>query len=125
MPAAVMPRLDAAELGRALRAGIHRVLARQEHLDRINVFPVPDGDTGTNLAITMTAMLGVLKRPPFDHASRLLTQIADAALDGARGNSGAILAQFFLGLGDRAGHLAELSAVEFADAVQGGAAYAR
>ena len=125
MPAAVMPRLDAAELGRALRAGIHRVLAQQEHLDRINVFPVPDGDTGTNLAITMTAMLGVLKRPPFDHAGRLLTQIADAALDGARGNSGAILAQFFLGLGDRAGHLAELTAAEFAEAVQGGACYAR
>ncbi len=125
MPAAVMPRLDAAELGRALRAGIHRVLAQQEHLDRINVFPVPDGDTGTNLAITMTAMLGVLKRAPFDHAGRLLTQVADAALDGARGNSGAILAQFFLGLGDRAGHLAELSAAEFAEAVAGGASYAR
>jgi uncharacterized protein len=125
MPAAVMPRLDAAELGRALRAGIHRVLARQEHLDRINVFPVPDGDTGTNLAITVTAMLGVLTRPPFDHAGRLLTQIADAALDGARGNSGAILAQFFLGLGDRAGHLEELSAAQFAEAIQGGAAYAR
>jgi hypothetical protein len=123
--AAAMPRLDAAELGRALRAGIHRVLAQQEHLDRINVFPVPDGDTGTNLAITMTAVLGVLKRPPFDHAGRLLTQVADAALDGARGNSGAILAQFFLGLGDRAGHLAELTATEFAAAVQGGAAYAR
>jgi uncharacterized protein len=126
MPAAaVMPRLDAAELGRALRAGIHRVLERQEHLDRINVFPVPDGDTGTNLAITMTAMLGVLKRTPLDHVGRLLTQLADAALDGARGNSGAILAQFFLGLGDRAGHLAELSATEFAEAVQGGASYAR
>ena len=125
MPAAVMPRLDAVQLGRALRAGIHRVLARQEHLDRINVFPVPDGDTGTNLAITLSAMLGVLKRPPFDHAGRLLTQVADAALDGARGNSGAILAQFFLGLGDRAGHLAELTAAEFAEAVQGGASYAR
>jgi hypothetical protein len=124
-PGAVMPRLDAAELGRALRAGIHRVLAQQEHLDRINVFPVPDGDTGTNLAITMTAMLGVLKRAPLDHAGRLLTQVADAALDGARGNSGAILAQFFLGLGDRAGHLAELSAAQFAEAVQGGATYAR
>ena len=125
MPAAAMPRLDAAELGRALRAGIHRLLARQEHLDRINVFPVPDGDTGTNLAITMTAVLGVLRRPPFDHAGRLLTEVADAALDGARGNSGAILAQFLLGLGDRAGHLEALSAGEFAEAVQGGAAYAR
>jgi len=125
MRAGAMPRLDAAELGRALRAGIHRVLARQEHLDRINVFPVPDGDTGTNLAITLSATLGVLTRPPFDHAGRLLTEVADAALDGARGNSGAILAQFFLGLGDRAGHLEALSAAQFAEAVQGGAAYAR
>ncbi len=124
MPA-VMPRLDAAELGRALRAGIHRVLARQESLDRINVFPVADGDTGTNLAITVSAMLGVLRRPPADHAGRLLTEVADAALDGARGNSGAILAQFLLGLGDRSGHLAALSAAEFAAAVQGGATYAR
>ncbi|HUO78922.1 MAG TPA: DegV family protein [Steroidobacteraceae bacterium] len=126
MPAAVMPRLGAAELGRALRAGIRRLLEQQEHLDRINVFPVPDGDTGTNLALTMMAVQGVLRqRPPVDHAGRLLTEVADAALDGARGNSGAILAQFFLGLGDRAGHLAELSAREFAEAVQGGAAYAR
>jgi len=125
MPAAVISRLDAAELARALRAGIHRVLTQSEHLDRINVFPVPDGDTGTNLAITLTAMLGVLKRPAPAHAGRLLTEVADAALDGARGNSGAILAQFFLGLGDRAGHLASLSAAEFADAVAGGASYAR
>jgi DegV family protein with EDD domain len=124
MPKAVITRLDAVELGRALRAGIHRLLERQEHLDRINVFPVPDGDTGTNLALTMGAVLGVLKRPA-DHAGRLLTDVADAALDGARGNSGAILAQFLLGVGDRVGHLAELTPVEFAAAVAGGARYAR
>ena len=78
MHAAVMPRLGAAELGRALRAGIHRVLARQEHLDRINVFPVPDGDTGTNLAITLTAMLGALTRlaceRPLDRRRRVPRQ---------------------------------------------------
>ena len=125
MPATAIPRLDAAELARALRAGIHRVLTASEHLDRINVFPVPDGDTGTNLAITLSATLGVLKRPAPAHAGRLLTEVADAALDGARGNSGAILAQFFLGLGDRAGHLATLDAAEFADAIAGGATYAR
>ncbi len=124
MPEAVITRLDAVELGRALRAGVHRLLERQEHLDRINVFPVPDGDTGTNLALTMAAVLGVLKRPA-DHAGRLLTEVADAALDGARGNSGAILAQFLLGVGDRVGHLAELTPVEFAAAVEGGARYAR
>lgn len=124
MPDAVIARLDAVELSRALRAGVHRLLQRQEHLDRINVFPVPDGDTGTNLALTMGAVLGVLRRPA-DHAGRLLTDVADAALDGARGNSGAILAQFLLGVGDRAGHLEALTPVEFAAAVEGGARYAR
>ncbi len=117
--------LDGLRLNRALKAGIARLLSRQEHLDRINVFPVPDGDTGTNLALTLTAVLGVLRRWPDDHAGRTLTRIADAALDGARGNSGAILAQFFLGLGDRLGHLGRLGTDEFADAVGGGASYAR
>jgi dihydroxyacetone kinase-like predicted kinase len=57
--AVAMPdSLDGLQLNRALEAGIARLLSCQEHLDRINVFPVPDGDTGTNLAITMTAVLG-------------------------------------------------------------------
>ena len=123
---AVMPeRLDGLRLNRALKAGIARLLSRQEHLNKINVFPVPDGDTGTNLALTMRAVLGCLLRSPDDHAGKTLTRIADAALDGARGNSGAILAQFFLGLGDRLGHLGHVGPDEFADAVRGGADYAR
>ena len=101
--------LDGLRLNRALRAGILRLLSRQEHLNKINVFPVPDGDTGTNLAITMGAVLGVLQRTPDAHAGNTLTRVADAALDGARGNSGAILAQFLLGLGDKLGHLARLT----------------
>ena len=125
MSAAALQRLDGVQLARALRAGIGRLQQQQEHLDRINVFPIPDGDTGTNLVITMSAVLPVLTRGPLDHAGEVLTRVADAALDGARGNSGAILAQFFLGLGDRAGHLRELSAAELADAMQGGASYAR
>lgn len=128
MNAAVMPRtlvaLDGAELARALRTGIRRLLQQQEYINKINVFPVPDGDTGTNMALTMHAVLGQL-REPRAHAGQLLTRVADAALDGARGNSGAIMAQFFLGVGDRAGHLAELTAADLADAVEGGAKYAR
>ena len=123
--AAALARLGGAELGRALRAGIHRLQQQQEHLDRINVFPVPDGDTGTNLALTMGAVLAALKRSTPAHAGQVLTAVADAALDGARGNSGAILAQFFLGVGDAAGHLAELRPADFALAVKGGASYAR
>jgi len=117
--------LDGLHLNRALKAGILRLLSRQEHLNKINVFPVPDGDTGTNLAITMSAVLGSLQRWPDPHAGKTLTRVADAALDGARGNSGAILAQFFLGLCDQLGHLGRLSCEDFADAVRGGAAYAR
>jgi len=117
--------LDGLRLNRALKAGILRLLSRQEHLNKINVFPVPDGDTGTNLALTMSAVLGVLQKSPDPHAGKTLTRIADAALDGARGNSGAILAQFFLGLCDKLGHLGRLSPDDFADGVHGGAAYAR
>jgi hypothetical protein len=123
--AVVADSIDGLRLNRAFRAGILRLLSRQEHLNKINVFPVPDGDTGTNLALTMSAVLGSLQRWPDSHAGKTLTRIADAALDGARGNSGAILAQFLLGLCDRLGHLGRLSSDDFAEGVHGGAAYAR
>ena len=123
--AVIAESLDGLRLNRALKAGIVRLLSRQEHLNKINVFPVPDGDTGTNLALTMHAVLGSLQRWPDSHAGKTLTRVADAALDGARGNSGAILAQFFLGVCDKLGHLGHLSAEDFADGVHGGAAYAR
>lgn len=123
--AVIADSLDGLRLNRALKAGIVRLLSRQEHLNKINVFPVPDGDTGTNLALTMHAVLGSLQRWPDSHAGQTLTRVADAALDGARGNSGAILAQFFLGVGDKLGHLGRLSPDDFADGVHGGADYAR
>ncbi|MEX1994134.1 MAG: DegV family protein [Steroidobacteraceae bacterium] len=127
MNAAVLPALalGGTELSAALRAGIHRLISREEIINKLNVFPVPDGDTGTNLALTLQAVLATLRSNPDLHAGQTLTRIADAALDGARGNSGAILAQFLLGVGDRAGHLAELTAEAFADAIGGGATYAR
>ena len=117
--------LRGTDLAAAFRAGIHRLISREELINKINVFPVPDGDTGTNLALTLQAVLTALRGGSNEHAGQTLTRVADAALDGARGNSGAILAQFLLGVGDRAGHLAEIDARGFADAVGGGAAYAR
>jgi DegV family protein with EDD domain len=117
--------LDGLRLNFALQAGILRLLSRQEYLNKINVFPVPDGDTGTNLALTVNAVLGSLRKWPDRHAGKTLTRVADAALDGARGNSGAILAQFFLGLCDKLGHLTQLAPDDFATGVRGGADYAR
>lgn len=126
MPEVVtLERLDGSHLANALRAGIYRLFSRTEHLNKINVFPVPDGDTGTNLAMTLQAVLAVLDREPSLRAGELLTRGADAAIDGARGNSGAILAQFLLGVGDRAGPLETLTTADFAAAIRSGAAYAR
>jgi len=112
------------QLALALRAGVHRLLGAQEHLDRINVFPVPDGDTGTNLAATAGAMLPVLV-PTADHSGRLLSAAADAALDGARGNSGAIFAQWLLGFSDQVAMATDLDRSTFAQALTSGAMYAR
>jgi DegV family protein with EDD domain len=117
--------LDGAQLADLLRAGIYRLFRKTDHLNKINVFPVPDGDTGTNMAMTLAAVLAALDRDQATHAGHVLTRAADAALDGARGNSGAILAQFLLGLGDGAGQRARLTLTEFVAAVQSGAAYAR
>jgi DegV family protein with EDD domain len=117
--------LDGVQLANALRAGIYRLFERTDHINKINVFPVPDGDTGTNMSMTLSAVLAVLNRAPEAHAGSLLIKAADAALDGARGNSGAILAQFLLGIGDHAGHLAKLGRREFVAAISKGASYAR
>ena len=127
MSAPALPALvlSGTELAAALRTGIHRLISREELINKINVFPVPDGDTGTNLALTLQAVLVALRNEPDPHAGQTLTRVADAALDGARGNSGAILAQFLLGVGDRAGQLEKLDAENFTDAVSGGAIYAR
>jgi DegV family protein with EDD domain len=117
--------LDGVRLAAALRTGIRRLLQQQEHINKINVFPVPDGDTGTNMALTLHAVFQQIGRVEIPHAGQLLTRVADAALDGARGNSGAILAQFFLGLGDHAAAAPALGANELATAMEGGARYAR
>jgi dihydroxyacetone kinase-like predicted kinase len=123
--AAEVALLDGRRLSRALHAGFRRVLRNQEHLNKINVFPVPDGDTGTNLALTLGAVLNALRPLDEAHAGKLLMTVADAALDGARGNSGAILAQFFVGLSDELTQLRELSTRDFAAGVESGARYAR
>lgn len=80
-----------------MQAGIARLVARREHLNRINVFPVPDGDTGTNLAFTL---LAISNRSGARIASvgDVMADVADAAIDGSRGNTGAIFAQFLQGV---------------------------
>jgi DegV family protein with EDD domain len=108
----------------ALISGIHRVIDDQELLNQINVFPVPDGDTGTNLSLSLGAALPVLQQSDEKHLGSLLAAVADALLDGARGNSGAIMAQFFQGMSDAAGELNRFTPYTFAKAVSMGNDYA-
>jgi uncharacterized protein len=117
--------LDGQRLSRGLLAGIARVTADAEHLNRINVFPVPDGDTGTNLTVMLGAVRAALLGHCERHAGRLLEVVADAALDGARGNSGAILAQFFHGVCDASVDHPLLTSSHFVAAIQRGSSYAR
>ncbi len=116
---------DGERISLALRAGIRSVIEDQETLNKINVFPVPDGDTGTNLALTLSAVHARLAGLGDNNASAVLVAAADAALDGARGNSGAIMAQFLQGLADDAPGEARLSPAQLASAATRGAEYAQ
>jgi len=115
--------LDGIRLHRALTAGVRLVLSRQDHLNRINVFPVPDGDTGTNLSFTLLSILDNTNRRVQVHAGRTAVAIADAALDGARGCSGVILAQFFQGFSDSCARLRRLTVKQFTLAAETGYEY--
>jgi len=117
-------RLDGDTLSLALQSGIHSVIADQTYLNKINVFPVADGDTGTNLSLSLSAALGVLQAPNEKHLGTMLAATADALLDGARGNSGAIMAQFFQGVSDSAGELTRFTTATFSKAVRTGSDYA-
>lgn len=117
--------LDATRLYRALVAGIHQVISRQEYLNNINVYPVPDRDTGTNMAMTLNAILEGTYASKKGGINELLAGVADSALNGARGNSGAILAQFFQGLSDGAQHIGgKMTTEQFVIAINRGVDYA-
>ncbi len=124
-PAASPALLTAAGLRRAMISGAQRVIASREELNRINVFPVADGDTGSNLASTLGSVLqGALSRRS-RHIGELLLGVGNDAIDGARGNSGAIMAQFLYGLAEHARNAPALDAPALAAAVRRGADAAR
>ena len=117
--------LDGARFHRALVAGINNVVSNQESLNKINVFPVPDGDTGTNMVFTLNTILDTTSQRVHPRVDDMLTSIADAALDGARGNSGVILAQFFQGISDGSAGVEKMDSQAFSKAIKFGSEYAR
>ena len=92
--------MDGLRLNRAIISGIRYLISRQDYLNKINVFPVPDGDTGTNMSFTMNAVLEEAIDKIEPRVDVFTTNIAEAAIDGARGNSGVLIAQFFVGFAE-------------------------
>ena len=103
-------------------SGIEEVLKFRDHLNKINVFPVADGDTGTNLASTMNSI--VENSHVNDSVTDVAKSIADAAITGARGNSGIIFAQFIQGISDSLEGKAVITLKEYAGAMKTAVQYA-
>lgn len=118
-------RVGGGLLKRALIAGSQRVIASRDELNRINVFPVPDGDTGTNMAFTFSAVLSGLRGLRRAGVDEVLKRAADEAIDGARGNSGAIVAQFLAGLAHSLKGRAQIGLAELVAAVHAASQSAR
>ena len=103
-----------------LTAGINNLLDYKNKLDEINVYPIPDGDTGTNMCFTLLPVIEECKKQISESVSDSLDAIADTALDSARGNSGTIIAQFFHGMRKSVSELDVISIEQFALALNEG-----
>jgi uncharacterized protein len=105
--------LDGAGLRGALIVSADYVQRNRAELNRINVFPVPDGDTGTNLALTVASIADHLRRGTDTSLGVVAREAADAGIMGARGNCGMILSHFFLGFADAIGDRERVRVNEF------------
>ena len=112
--------------GRALYygflAGANKIFENQHQLNKINVFPVADADTGTNFASTMRSIIDMVE--PNRDVKTTVDSLANAALIGARGNSGIIFAQFLYGFSTGIGPTESLSVANFAMALKESVKYA-
>ncbi len=89
--------IDGQALKRLVEAALTWLRTNQEVVNALNVFPVPDGDTGTNMTLTMQAAWEEIAHSPEEHFGQMSQAVAHGALMGARGNSGVILSQLWRG----------------------------
>lgn len=105
-------------------SGANNLFNNKQEVDELNVFPVPDGDTGTNMSLTATAIATALLESPTASATKAADKMQFAALRGARGNSGVILSQIFRGIAKSIKGKDEISPSELAQALDAGSAAA-
>ena len=121
----VLEALDADAVRRWSRAAVESLDAHRAEIDELNVFPVPDRDTGTNLSLTMRAAADALAADGAADAGAALHIFARGAVLGARGNSGVILSQLLRGLADAVADAPTCDGVLLRAGLQLGAVQAR
>ncbi|MBR5156507.1 MAG: DAK2 domain-containing protein [Clostridia bacterium] len=116
--------IDARGLLEAFLSGANRLCNHKNILNDLNVFPVPDGDTGSNMSMTVSAASRELLSREYLTAGEVMSAVASASLRGARGNSGVILSQFFRGMAKRMKECTILDAKDIAESFSEGVASA-
>ncbi|ABO66411.1 Conserved hypothetical protein [Geobacillus thermodenitrificans NG80-2] len=115
-----MRTLDGRRFADMVQQGAAHLANNAKVVDALNVFPVPDGDTGTNMNLSMTSGAKEVKANVSDHIGNVAAALAKGLLMGARGNSGVILSQLFRGFAKAVEGKQQVNAFEFAAALQAG-----
>lgn len=113
-------KIDGYMLRRFIINGANKLAKNKEYVNSLNVFPVPDGDTGTNMSMTAIAAAKAAESTNSPNFSQVAQAVANGALKGARGNSGVILSQIYRGVFKAAEGKAVISVKELADCMVGG-----
>ncbi len=113
--------IDGLLLREMVLAGAALLEKNREAVDALNVFPVPDGDTGTNMSLTMASATREINSKEFTNAGEAAEALSKGALRGARGNSGVITSQLYRGFAKALKGVEQITPVEFAAALQKGA----
>ena len=115
-----MKSLNGLKFAEMVQMGSHHLFQNADYVDALNVFPVPDGDTGTNMNLSMTSGAKETTAQAEEHIGKTASALSKGLLMGARGNSGVILSQLFRGFSKYIAAETELSALKFAEALQHG-----
>lgn len=115
-----MQSLDGIKFAEMVQMGAHHLYQNANYVDSLNVFPVPDGDTGTNMNLSMTSGAKETEHAASEHIGKTAQALSKGLLMGARGNSGVILSQLFRGFGKFIEKESTIDAKGFAGAFQAG-----
>lgn len=115
-----MKSLDGVKFAEMVKMGAHHLSQNADYVDSLNVFPVPDGDTGTNMNLSMSSGAKETEQNAQNHIGKTAQSLSKGLLMGARGNSGVILSQLFRGFGKAIEKESEIDAQSFAAAFQSG-----